>query len=192
MIRERQAGQDRLDQPELELQRAALARARRTPTSPPSASRTPTGSAGCWAAPTRPFDPRVYFEFRIFKDFSGGITDQWYSHGSGLAHFYLDTFIPDDTVANGGIFAWHDVRENPDTFQCLSTFAEQAGALQLQHHLRQRATAITPSSAAPRARSTRPAARAARSGGSSPETRSGWRIERGLRPALGSGQSRSR
>lgn len=75
--------------------------------------------------PWRPFDPRVYFEFRIFKDFSGGITDQWYSHGSGLAHFYLDTFIPDDTVANGGIFAWHDVRENPDTFTCLSTFAEK-------------------------------------------------------------------
>ena len=75
--------------------------------------------------PARPFDPRVYFEFRIFKDFSGGITDQWYSHGSGLAHFYLDTFIPDDTVANGGIFAWHDVRENPDTFQCVSTFAEK-------------------------------------------------------------------
>jgi len=75
--------------------------------------------------PSRPFDPRVYFEFRIFKDFSGGITDQWYSHGSGLAHFYLDTFIPDDTVSNGGIFAWHDVRENPDTFQCLSTFSEK-------------------------------------------------------------------
>ncbi|MCW5982654.1 MAG: Gfo/Idh/MocA family oxidoreductase [Bryobacteraceae bacterium] len=75
--------------------------------------------------PFRPFDPRVYFEFRIFKDFSGGITDQWYSHGSGLAHFYLDTLIPDDTVANGGIFAWHDVRENPDTFSCLSTFAEK-------------------------------------------------------------------
>jgi predicted dehydrogenase len=73
----------------------------------------------------RPFDPRVYFEFRIFKEFSGGITDQWYSHGSGLAHFYLDTFIPDDTVSNGGIFAWHDVRENPDTFQCASTFQEK-------------------------------------------------------------------
>src|SRR5689334_2799822 len=75
--------------------------------------------------PARPFDPRVYFEFRIYKDFSGGITDQWYSHGSGLAHFYLDTFIPDNTVSNGGIFAWHDVRENPDTFQCVSTFAEK-------------------------------------------------------------------
>ena len=75
--------------------------------------------------PERPFDPFVYFEFRIFKDFSGGITDQWYSHGSGLVHFYLDTFIPDDTVANGGIFAWHDVRENPDTFQCVATFREK-------------------------------------------------------------------
>ncbi|QOY87290.1 Gfo/Idh/MocA family protein [Paludibaculum fermentans] len=75
--------------------------------------------------PDRPFDPRVYFEFRIFKDFSGGITDQWYSHGSGLAHFYLDTFIPDDTMANGGIFAWHDVRENPDTLQMASTFKEK-------------------------------------------------------------------
>lgn len=77
---------------------------------------------GC---PDRPFNPRMYFEFRIFKDFSGGITDQWYSHGAGLVHFYLDTFIPDDTVAAGGIFAWHDVRENPDTFQCLSTFRQK-------------------------------------------------------------------
>jgi predicted dehydrogenase len=73
--------------------------------------------------PSRPFDPRAYFEFRIFKDFSGGITDQWYSHGAGLAHFYLDTFIADDTVSNGGIFAWQDIRENPDTFHCVSTFA---------------------------------------------------------------------
>jgi predicted dehydrogenase len=72
--------------------------------------------------PRRPFDPRVYFEFRLYADFSGGITDQWYSHGAGLVHFYLDRFIPDDTVASGGIFAWHDGREDPDTFQCLSTF----------------------------------------------------------------------
>jgi len=75
--------------------------------------------------PFEPFNAFKYFEFRIFKGYSGGITDQWYSHGSGLVHFYLDTFIPDDTVSNGGIFAWHDVRENPDTFQCVSTFKEK-------------------------------------------------------------------
>src|SRR4051794_7295409 len=73
----------------------------------------------------RPFDPRMYFEFRLYKDFSGGITDQWYSHGSGLAHFYLDTFIPDSTIANGGILVWQDGRENPDTITCVSTFNEK-------------------------------------------------------------------
>jgi len=72
-----------------------------------------------------PFDPLKYFSFRLLKEFSGGITDQWYSHGVGLVHFYLDTFIPDDTVANGGIFAWHDYRETPDTLSILSTFQQR-------------------------------------------------------------------
>ena len=73
----------------------------------------------------RPFDPVVYFEFRIFKEFSGGITDQWMSHGSGLCHFFLDVGIPDDMVAAGGIFAWKDVRENPDTFEALATYQKE-------------------------------------------------------------------
>ena len=72
--------------------------------------------------PYRPFNPWMYFEFRIFRDFSGGITSQWMSHGIGLAHFYTDTAIPDTMVANGGIFAWPDIRQNPDTFQSLATY----------------------------------------------------------------------
>ncbi len=72
--------------------------------------------------PDRPFDPWAYFEFRIFKDFSGGITSQWMSHAIGLVHFYTDTAIPDSVVANGGIFGWPDIRENPDTFQALATY----------------------------------------------------------------------
>ena len=31
--------------------------------------------------PDRPFDPHVYLEFRLYKDFSAGIFDQWMSHG---------------------------------------------------------------------------------------------------------------
>lgn len=76
----------------------------------------------------RPFDPRAYFEFRIFREFSGGITSQWMSHGCGLVHFYTDTQIPDSMVANGGIFGWPDIRENPDTFQALATY-DDAGFL---------------------------------------------------------------
>jgi predicted dehydrogenase len=72
--------------------------------------------------PYVPFDPWKYFEFRIFRDYSGGITSQWMSHAVGLVHFYTDTAIPDTMVANGGIFGWPDIRQNPDTFQALATY----------------------------------------------------------------------
>ena len=74
--------------------------------------------------PYVPFDPWKYFEFRIFREYSGGITSQWMSHAIGLVHFYTDTAIPDTMVANGGIFGWPDIRQNPDTFQALATYEE--------------------------------------------------------------------
>jgi predicted dehydrogenase len=67
----------------------------------------------------RPFDPQIYFEFRLYKDFSSGIADQWMSHGIDLVHFFLDDHFPKSVVASGGIFVWKDGRENPDTFQAL-------------------------------------------------------------------------
>src|SRR5215831_17627108 len=67
----------------------------------------------------RPFDPRAYFEFRLYKDFSSGIADQWMSHGIDLMHYFLNEPAPRSVVAHGGVYAWHDGRENPDTFQAL-------------------------------------------------------------------------
>jgi predicted dehydrogenase len=69
--------------------------------------------------PQRPFDPRIYFEFRLYQEFSSGIADQWMSHGIDLVHYFMDDRVPRSVVANGGIFAWRDGRENPDTFQAL-------------------------------------------------------------------------
>jgi len=72
--------------------------------------------------PYRRFDPQLYFEFRLYKEFSSGIPDQWMSHGIDLAHYFMDEQYPESAVAHGGIFAWHDGRENPDTFQALLTY----------------------------------------------------------------------
>jgi predicted dehydrogenase len=69
--------------------------------------------------PYRPFDPKVYCEFRLYKEFSGGISDQWMSHGIDLVHWFMNDNFPHSVVANGGIYAWHDGRENADTFQAL-------------------------------------------------------------------------
>ena len=69
--------------------------------------------------PHRPFDPKVYFEFRLYREFSSGIPDQWMTHGIDLVHWFMKDSFPRSVVANGGIFAWHDGRENADTFQAL-------------------------------------------------------------------------
>jgi predicted dehydrogenase len=72
--------------------------------------------------PHRPFDPQMYFEFRLYKEFSSGIPDQWMSHAADLVHFFMDEQYPVSAVSNGGVFAWHDGRQNPDTFQTLVTY----------------------------------------------------------------------
>jgi predicted dehydrogenase len=72
--------------------------------------------------PYRPFDPHVYLEFRLYKDFSSGIFDQWMSHGSDLVHLWTDESYPVSVVANGGIFTWTDGRENPDTCVAAVTY----------------------------------------------------------------------
>jgi len=69
--------------------------------------------------PYRPFDPQLYFEFRLYKEFSSGISDQWMSHGIDLVHWFMKDNFPRSVVAHGGIYAWKDGRENPDTFQAL-------------------------------------------------------------------------
>jgi predicted dehydrogenase len=69
--------------------------------------------------PQRPFDPQLYFEFRLYREFSAGIADQWMSHGIDLVHYFMNDSLPRSVVAHGGIFAWHDGRENADTFQAL-------------------------------------------------------------------------
>jgi predicted dehydrogenase len=69
--------------------------------------------------PYRPFDPQMYFEFRLYKEFSSGIADQWMSHGIDLVHWFLNDDFPRSVIAHGGIFAWPDGRQNPDTFEAL-------------------------------------------------------------------------
>jgi predicted dehydrogenase len=67
----------------------------------------------------RPFDPQVYCEFRLYKEFSSGIPDQWMSHAIDMVHWFMNDSFPRSVVAHGGVYAWHDGRENADTFQAL-------------------------------------------------------------------------
>ena len=82
-------------------------------------------SAWLMTKPPRPFDPQRYFEFRLYREFSSGIPDQWMSHATDLVHWFMDDHFPVSAVSNGGVFAWHDGRENADTFQTLLEYPKQ-------------------------------------------------------------------
>src|SRR5258706_2317186 len=60
-------------------------------------------------------DPRKYIEFRLFWPFSSGIPDQWMVHQIDTVHWFTGLPRPRSVVANGGVYHWHDGRQNWDT-----------------------------------------------------------------------------
>ncbi len=74
--------------------------------------------------PYQPFDPKVYLEFRLYRNFSSGIFDQWMSHASDLVHLWTGEKLPVSASANGGIMVWRDGRENPDTCSVVFTYPQ--------------------------------------------------------------------
>jgi predicted dehydrogenase len=61
------------------------------------------------------WDPRKYLEFRLFWPYSSGIPCQWMSHQIDTVHWFSGLPRPRSVVANGGIYQWHDGRQNFDT-----------------------------------------------------------------------------
>ncbi len=69
--------------------------------------------------PPQKFDPRKYLEFRLFWPYSSGLPDQWMSHQIDTVAMIAGDPYPKSCVASGGIYQWHDGRENPDTFAAI-------------------------------------------------------------------------
>jgi predicted dehydrogenase len=65
--------------------------------------------------PERPFDPRQYVEFRLFREFSTGLLGLWMSHQVDVAHMLTGATFPKSAVAHGATLAWKDYREHGDT-----------------------------------------------------------------------------
>jgi len=74
--------------------------------------------------PYRPFDPRIYRSFRLFREFSSAIIDQWMTHGIDVVHMLTGEQYPVTAVAEGAILKWDDYRENPDTIQVVLKYGK--------------------------------------------------------------------
>jgi predicted dehydrogenase len=65
--------------------------------------------------PVEPFSARKHLEFRLFWPYSSGMPGQWMSHQIDTVHWFTGLKHPRSVVANGGVYAWKDGRQNWDT-----------------------------------------------------------------------------
>jgi predicted dehydrogenase len=82
-------------------------------------------------APKRPFSKARFFQWRLYWDYSGGISTDLLVHQTDIAQFVLGKPAPLSCTASGGILRWtQDDREVPDT---LSAVFEYPGGFHLNY-----------------------------------------------------------
>jgi predicted dehydrogenase len=75
-------------------------------------------------APKRAWSPERYFQWRLYWDYSGGISTDLLVHQTDIINFMLDKTTPKSCVATGGIYRWKDDRDTPDTFSAIYEYPD--------------------------------------------------------------------
>ncbi|HSM77080.1 MAG TPA: Gfo/Idh/MocA family oxidoreductase [Bryobacteraceae bacterium] len=77
-------------------------------------------------APERPFDKQRYYQWRLYWDYSGGISTDLLVHQTDITNFVCGKRVPNTCTASGGIYRWTgDDREVPDTFSALYEYPDR-------------------------------------------------------------------
>jgi predicted dehydrogenase len=71
-------------------------------------------------APKRPWDPKRYYQWRLYWDYSGGISTDLLVHQTDITNFVCGKVVPSTCMASGGIYRWtQDDRDVPDTLSAV-------------------------------------------------------------------------
>jgi predicted dehydrogenase len=79
-------------------------------------------------APERPFSKERYFQWRLYWDYSSGITTDLMVHQTDITAFVCHQEYPKQAMASGGIYRWtdpNDDREVPDTFSAVFEYPDR-------------------------------------------------------------------
>ena len=77
-------------------------------------------------APKRLFDPHRFFQWRLYWDYSGGISTDLLVHQTDITHFVCGRVVPTSCAASGGTYRWfNDDRDVPDTLSALYEYDDR-------------------------------------------------------------------
>jgi predicted dehydrogenase len=78
-------------------------------------------------SPKRAYDPKIFFRWRCWWEYSGGVATDLFVHELSQLHEIMDVPAPVSAVSQGGIFRWDDGRSVPDVMN--SVFEYEPGFL---------------------------------------------------------------
>lgn len=85
------------------------------------------------SAPKRAFDKRRYYQWRLYWDYSGGISTDLLVHQTDIANFVTSKKVPLSCMASGGIYRWTDPNDDREVPDCLSAVYEYPGKFHLNY-----------------------------------------------------------
>ena len=84
-------------------------------------------------APKRAWDPHRYFQWRLYWDYSGGISTDLLVHQTDIVNFMLGKTVPKSCMASGGIYRWTDQTDDRDVPDTLSAVYDYSDKMQLNY-----------------------------------------------------------
>lgn len=84
-------------------------------------------------APKRDWDAQRYFQWRLYWDYSGGISTDLLVHQTDIVNFMLNKTVPRSCMASGGIYRWTAKDDDRDVPDCLSAVYDYSDKLQINY-----------------------------------------------------------
>ena len=84
-------------------------------------------------ATKRAWDPHRYFQWRLYWDYSGGISTDLLVHQTDIVNFMLSKTVPKSCMASGGVYRWTDQTDDRDVPDCLSAVYDYSDKMQLNY-----------------------------------------------------------
>ncbi len=70
-------------------------------------------------APKRAWDPEIFFRWRCWWDYSGGVATDLFVHLLTELHYIMNVKAPKTVVSQGGLYYWRDGRDVPDVMHSI-------------------------------------------------------------------------
>ncbi len=84
-------------------------------------------------APKRAFHKGRYYQWRLYWDYSGGISTDLLVHQTDITNFVCGKTVPASCAASGGVYRWTDANDDREVPDCMSAIYEYSDKFHINY-----------------------------------------------------------